>query len=280
MSTRSVTIALALLAIGGATAPSAPAQTPARTVSLALQPRVGDTIRTRLEQRVEMVSRRADKAGEGEPVRSAMGTVAVLRNIVVSTDAVATTLVIILDSIALDAAGMPRPTDEQRRRLQGQTTRVRLARDGAMTMLDSDGVSVGGAAIGSIPATLPLTAVALGERWTRTLSIPLANRGGAPIRVDAIFRLDSVARGGELAFVSMKGTIRGDTVVSRAAVVQRVVSGAVRGAMVVDRRRGWITDSRTVIDVHTVVLRSDAPPGPPVTIDVKVVQVLRAIAAP
>lgn len=272
--------ALAALAVLAWAAPAAGQS--ARGVRLAIHPRAGDTIHTRLEQEVEMVTRRAAPAGqprdEAADSRSAMRTTALLRNIVVGSDDEATTMAIVLDSIALEANGMPKPGDSARRAMMGRRVRVRVALDGAMTVLDPEGIVIGGSAIGSMPATLPDGPVAVGERWRRTLEIPLAGEGGGGgVRVDATFRLDSLGRRGELAYVSMRGSILRDTARLRGARVQRVTSGTVTGAMAVDRRRGWVADSRTTLDLRSLVTRADAPGLPPLTIDVRVSQWMRVV---
>jgi hypothetical protein len=207
-----------------------------------------------------------------------MRTVALLRNIVLGRDDAATTMAIVLDSIALEADGMPKPGDSARRAMLGRRVRVRVALDGAMTVLDPEGVAIGGSTFASMPATLPPAPVAVGERWRRTLEVPIAgNDGRNPIRVDAAFRLDSLGRGGELAYLSMKGTIVRDTALLRGAAVRRVTSGTVQGAMIVDRRRGWVADSRTTLDIRSLVTRADSPGVPPLTIEVRVSQWMRMV---
>jgi hypothetical protein len=67
-----------------------------------------------------------------------------------------------------------------------------------------------------------------------------------------VFRLDSLDRSRDLAFVSMRGTIVPD--VDNYGIF---MSGEVTGAMQLDRQRGWMTDSR-----FTVLMRSLVTPPP------------------
>jgi hypothetical protein len=64
-------------------------------------------------------------------------------------------------------------------------------------------------------------------------------KGGA---LKATFRLDSISRTGDLAYVSLRGTLRRDS-------PPTVTTGLVTGTLVVDRQRGWLTDSRATIHV-------------------------------
>jgi hypothetical protein len=79
---------------------------------------------------------------------------------------------------------------------------------------------------------------------------PLGTRGSG--RVNAVFRLDSLDRGGNIAYVSMRGAILPDPDNQGMRL-----SGEVTGAMQLDRQRGWMTDSR-----FTVLVRSLVTPPP------------------
>ncbi|HEU4563942.1 MAG TPA: hypothetical protein VFS05_04800 [Gemmatimonadaceae bacterium] len=269
-------LALAL----AAPARPAPAQGARRgaapAVALRIQPRVGDTIRVRLEQRLDMTARRDSAArypGAAVAMSSSMGTLALIRHIVQGSDDGATTILVLLDSLALDANGMPRPSEAERRRLQGRRYRVRVTPQGAMTLVDPDGVSVEGATFGTMPATLPAGPVAAGAKWTRTVEIPIAGQAGSrAVRVDVVFRLDSVTHGSDLAFVSMRGNIARDSTPDLPPGVKRITTGSLRGSMVVDRQRGWVAESRTTLEVRSTVTRSDAPSFPPLEMNVWVMQ--------
>jgi hypothetical protein len=125
-----------------------------------------------------------------------------------------------------------------------------------------------------MPAVLPRRPIAVGERWQREMPLPSAGPLGAPgnAQVRAEFRLDSLSRSGELAFVSMHGQIASD---GGARSVD--VTGSMTGAMQVDRARGWMTDS-----YFTLLLRSMVSPLPgtgmqPMRFVTKVTQRLRTM---
>ena len=67
-------------------------------------------------------------------------------------------------------------------------------------------------AMSAMPAIFPLRAVNVGEQWTREMPLPaggpLGTRGSG--HVNATFRLDSIDRSGNFAFVSMHGEILPD----------------------------------------------------------------------
>ena len=109
------------------------------------------------------------------------------------------------------------------------------------------------AVVTQMPATLPREPVEVGQSWVRTMEIPLVapGDGGGSAALSGTFRLDSVSRGGDIAYVSLTGRLARSTNVPygargkesnsrRAAVVS--TSGSITGSMVIDRARGWITD--------------------------------------
>ena len=88
----------------------------------------------------------------------------------------------------------------------------------------------------------------------------------------AEFRLDSLGRHGELAYVSMRGEIVPDD--DRPGPD---LSGRVTGEMQVDRRRGWMTDSRFTLVVMSLVAAPPAPRLAPMRFLTKVTQRLRTM---
>jgi hypothetical protein len=135
--------------------------------------------------------------------------------------------------------------------------RMRVSPAGAMEVLEvAPQGSVLGAqdALARLPGTLPETAVTVGSTWTRELALPWS---GNPVvtpggHLQVIFRLDSVARGGTLAYVSMRGAL------ARAAVAQGggqlTTSGTMTGDLLVDLRRGWMTDSHATFTLVSTLL--------------------------
>jgi hypothetical protein len=221
---------------------------------------------------------RAARRAAAPARRSTMESTALLRNIVEGSDSAATTLLILVDSVTLAGSGIPVPSESDRRRLQGRALRVRVTPHGRMTLLDDAAEStLAAATLAGTPAVLPAAPVTVGESWQREIVIPLAEGGRGALRVDALFTLDSVPRGGELAYVSMRGVVLRDTTPELPPGVHRVMSGTVKGWLAVDRRRAWISDSWTLIAVRSLVTNAGAPERPPLRIDVKVTQRMRVV---
>jgi len=225
----------------------------ARGVVLRLRPHVGDTLLTRLEQ-TTVVS--AEFSGVSAKPGGKMTTKVMVaaRTIVQASGANTTTVLTIVDSADVstsDAHGAAMSAQAERA-LRGEQLVLQLAEDGAVesahdvhgNAMPHDVADV----MSAMPAVLPHHAVNVGDRWERELPLPASGPAGArgSAHVRAEFRLDSLARNGELAFVSMRGEIVPD------GASQGVeLTGTVAGAMRVDRARGWMTDSR-----FSVILRS------------------------
>jgi hypothetical protein len=245
-------------------------------IVLRLHPHVGDTLRTRLEQVTEVTTTRA--GGAAKPMTTSV--VVLARTIVQASRNATTTVLTVVDSADVnssDAHGAAMSAQAERA-LRGQRLIVQLAEDGSVeSARDARGVAVArdvAEAMAAMPAVFPRRAVAVGERWQREMPLPSAGpfgpAGGAQVRAE--FRLDSLSRSGELAFVSMHGQIASD---GGARSVD--VTGSMTGAMQVDRARGWMTDS-----YFTLLLRSMVSPLPgtgmqPMRFVTKVTQRLRTM---
>lgn len=257
------------------------AQGKSAPVYLRIDPRVGDTIRTRLEQQTEM---RATARLEGEDsittIRSWMATVALLRHVVEGGDARGTMLLTIIDSVAMSGEGVSIPSEQQRRILQGRSVRTRISPEGATDLLEgADAVTPDVAAMfASMPATLPDYSVNVGDSWSKAMRVPIYGQapGKPEAMVHAAFRLDSVrTRTGE-AFISMRGIITRDAGAQR--VEGRTVDtiGTIIGGMLVDSQRGWITDSRTSITVKSQ-LSPASPQSAPMQFQLRMTQRMHSI---
>ena len=270
----------AALAAVGALATAAPAvaqRTPEGGVALRLHPRVGDTLHTRLEQLTEITSARAG-GGASKPMTT---TVMVLARTIVQASRKATTTVLTLvdsaDVESSDAHGAAMSAQAERA-LRGQRLVIQLAEDGSVqSARDARGVAVPrdvAEAMAAMPAVFPRRPVAVGERWQREMPLPSAGPfgGSGNAQVRAEFRLDSLGRNGELAFVSMQGRIASDS-------VQRgmELSGTMSGTMRVDRARGWMTDSQFTLLIRSVVTPPAGVGMQPMKFVTKVTQRLRTM---
>jgi hypothetical protein len=269
---------LALAAFGLCGARDADAQS--APVLLQIRPRAGDTLRLRFDQIVEM-SGTARAYGADSTSNQTTRLVVFTRIAVESTDVEGTNVVALTDSVSLTGAGSAAgatmlPTA---RAMHGQRVRLRVLHDGAMHLANKDPWAPRdvGTVLAQLPAALPRQAVAPGSSWTREIRIPVSGSIESRDRAELVanFRLDSLVRGGDLAFISLTGRLTrsgGVSTSSQASVVSW--SGTVTGQITVDRRRGWITDARTVILVRSLV-QPNANRGTPVRVQTRITQSLR-----
>ncbi len=250
-----------------------PVQQPVQKVTLRIRPPVGDTLRMQLEQQFDMA--REDAAGA--PLGSMTGSMRVWTHAVVLRRAGdATDLLSVTDSVQVlppSAALLP-PLRDAKRALEGRSVRVRIAQDGEITV--SGGAQGGVVATGvgaDMPSILPTEAVAVGESWIRNIMVPLSATEHETARVHTTLRLDSLSRDGGTAYLSLRGDVSHDHA-QHSAVMQGNVTGTLVGTIEIDRRLGWITGSRTILAIMSVV-RSEGKP--PVHLRVRVTQSLRAL---
>ena len=125
-----------------------------------------------------------------------------------------------------------------------------------------------------MPAVFPHKAVRPGDQWTREMPLPaggpLGTRGAG--HVNALFRLDSLDRAGNLAFISVRGEVRPDGVGEGMQL-----TGSILGAMQVDLRRGWMTDSRFAVTMQSLVTPPPASGFAPMRLVTRVTQRLRTM---
>jgi hypothetical protein len=250
-----------LRAQGGAP-PAAP--TP---IVLQLRPRPGDQLHLRLDQTIEMgvVQRQGDDTTATDVTSLSM----LARLWVESADVDGATVIAVADSVRVDSPGrFDSNVLRQARALQGQRVRFRVAPDGAMLLSGADawaGPTVG-SLLSQLPATLPREAVAPGATWSRSVDIPLAATpdGRSNATLTATFRFDSLSRTGDYAYLSMKGRLVRSGPVKGGANDGGFVqtSGTVNASLILDRRRGWIADARTVIALRSLVSGRAKESGP------------------
>ena len=271
---RTILFALALVAHAGNS----------QAVLLQIKPRIGDTLRMHLSQSVEMTGTTHDR---GRDSTSGMTT-----SIEVFSRAIAeqwtsggTLMQTITDSVQMTPASRASLDDLRRRALQGKNVWLRVSPDGAMEVVhDSDPSSELQEIFGGMPAMLARQPVKVGERWTREMQIPLSGDPGAMGSVKATFRLDSLGRNGDIAFVSLHGTMsRANSASAQREPGGYTTSGTLIGTIQIDRRLGWITDSRSSIIVRSTIAsapgRKGEPPRSPMEVRTKITQWIRAMRA-
>jgi len=227
----------------------------AQTITLAIKPKPGDTLRMRLDQESEMTGVR--KTVSGELSAMVMTTMKMFsRAIVEGWHDGGTAVLAVTDSVRLST------TDEHGRgaaalaeaQMSGQRVHFRVAPDGSVGMLSSDGASKEVAQVVSLmPATFPKSPIKVGESWIREMPLPDGMQIGARLsgKLHVTFRLDSLTHGGEWAYVSMRGEMQPAKGPGSASSTM-LESGMVNGTMLVDQKRGWLTESWFNIVVNSL----------------------------
>lgn len=217
-------------------------------IALVLRPFPGDMIRQRVEHDVDEQGTVTMPSGDST-VRVSTRTTVLLRSRVDAVDSLGAVVTSQVESVTVRATG---GKEESRRAriasgmaLQGRTLRMKLAPDGELMVLDDASgqnaatIATLAALVDRVPAALPTAPVHEHEKWTRHMVLAGAPGDG----IDAEFRLDSLTRFGDQAWVSVKGVMRDAGVDAGASLV---------GWVLLDRRRGWITRSRMVMTMRAV----------------------------
>lgn len=256
--------------VAASVASAMPRSAGAQRVTLRIHPPVGDTLRMAMQQQFDL----APEDSTGAVERSMTGALLVWTHAVVLGRSGATTdLVSITDSVVVQppsAAALP-PLRDAKRALEGRSVHMRVSEDGELTIERRGGEALG---LGpNMPSLLPSAAVRVGESWTRELQVPLSTTRNAVARVHTTFRLDSLSEGGGVAYVSLRGDVSHDHAEDRGGMTGRT-TGTLTGTLQVDRRLGWITDSRMTV----TLLSTAAPAGrPPTRLHVRIAQSIRAL---
>jgi hypothetical protein len=245
------------------------------SVSLQLRPRVGDVFRTRLDQLVEVIGT-TKHGGQDTTVTVRTDLVVLTHSRVEKVDGDGATVLAVTDSVTLFTTGSAdKWTDQTMRHLRGQRLRIRLGPDGAVSLAekpDEDERELQ-ALVAQMPALLPKGKVTIGASWQRSMDVPIAGQPEARLGAEVVanFRLDSIV--GDFAWISMSGTLQ-PTRRRDGEAMQAELAGTVNGWVVVDRRRGWIVDARTMLNVRSTVAGTRT--APPMKFRMRIEQRLRA----
>lgn len=242
-------------------------------ITLRIRPPVGDTLRMELEQRFEM----AREDASGSPTGSMNGSMRVwTRAVVLGRVGTATELLSVTDSVRVlpPSAASLAPLRDAKRALEGRTVHLQIAQDGEISVagvVRDAGTSAG---VGTdVPAVLPTEPVAVGQSWTRNIVVPLSATERETARVHTTLRLDSLSRDGGVAYLSLTGDVTHDHA-QHSTVMRGSVTGTLVGTIEIDRRMGWITNSRTVLAIMSIVKSEGRPP---MHLRVRITQLLHAL---
>ena len=256
-----------------------------QSVLLQIRPHVGDTLRVRLEQEVAMTgmpagcgiqsndlpSRPKNAPTNCSDVRSMTTRMEVYsRAIVRSSSRDATDLLAITDSV------MTSPGPGQSRLKQPvprNPAEIRITSDGSVELGAGQGSDEVREMFGQMPPTLSRKPLAIGEKWIHEMKVPLPEEPGATGLVRTTLQLDSLGKGGSVAYISMRGVLSHD----HSDGSHSDTSGSLTGTMQLDRRLAWITDTHATIDVWSLVRNSAS--GKPMDVHTRVVQTLKVTAS-
>lgn len=249
-------------------------------VALRIEPPVGETVRMRLDQRVEMSG--TSRVGAGDSTATVVSTLLVIsRTFVERRDRDASVVLASTDSVAASSTGADSQTvgTDTRRAMQGKRVRLRISPDGATELAGGDvaGNAELNALFAQMPATLPSYPVTVGQSWSRTMVAPMGpatpTSGG---KLEATLRLDSLSRNGDRAYVSLVGTLSRPPS-ARDGWTTLTMSGSVTGSLVIDRRLRWISDARMTYTVRSTVSPTSGSTSAAMRFRMKVTQWVRAI---
>ena len=259
------------------------AASPARAqqpVALRIEPPVGETMRMRLDQRVEMTG--TTRMGAGDSTATVVTTLLVIsRTFVERRDRDGSVLLTSTDSVAASSSGADSAAVAvaTRRAMQGKRVRLRISPDGATEVVGGDVADNAelNALFAQMPATLPNTPVAVGQSWSRAMVAPIgaaAPKGAG--KLQATFWLDSVSRNGDRAYVSRVGTLKRPPS-AKDGWVTLETSGSITGGLVIDRRMGWISDARISYVVRSTVSPTSGSTAAAMRFRMKVTQWVRTV---
>jgi hypothetical protein len=226
-----------------------------QSVILQVKPHVGDTLRMRLDQQTEMTGVRRTAAGEASAML--MNSMKMFSRAIVEGAAErGTSVLAITDSVLLTTSDDHARAGAKAAELQmrGQRVQFRVAPDGAVAM-DGGGDDTREVAqvVSLMPAAFPKARISVGESWVREMPLPTGAQLGAQLsgKLHVTFRFDSLTHGGEWAFISMRGEMQPAT--GPGAASETVLEkGLVNGTMLMDQKRGWLTESWFSIIVSSV----------------------------
>jgi hypothetical protein len=194
----------------------------AQSVLLQIRPRVGDTLKVRLEQEVAMKGmplgcgsqasafKNRPKAAPANcaDVREMTTRMEVFSHAIVRrTTRDATELLAITDSVMTSPGGgqqkLKQPTPKS-------PVEIRISSDGGVELGAGPASDDVRTLFGQMPATLSRKPVAVGEKWIHEMRVPLPNEPGARALVRTTLQLDSLGKNGRVAYISMRGVLAHD----------------------------------------------------------------------
>jgi hypothetical protein len=252
---------------------AAPTLSWGQSILLQIKPHVGDTLEVKLDQTVEMTGTMVCARAAGCPISSRrMTTVTEVfsKAIVQSVGRNGAHVLAVTDSIRSGSSRGTKVGRLHRVKTRNDTVQLRVSNEGGAEVVDANASAELRAVFGQMPATLSDKPVRIGGKWNREMRIPFAGETGALGMVRATFQLDSLGRNGDIAFISMKGTLSHD----HRDGSDSEVYGSMTGSIQLDRRLAWITETRAEIDLTSMV--RPVAGAEPMRVHTRVTQLLKA----
>jgi hypothetical protein len=226
-------------------------------VLLEIRPTPGDTLHLRLDQTVEMTG--TTRVGARDSTMTMSTSMAILaRAIILGADSAGARVLTVTDSVSVSGSPPQDPKQERSYRdLEGSRVEMRVLPDGSSQIVSDPATLTNElrSLVAQIPATLPAKPVQVGERWSRVVTVPIQAQGGiaTTASLKTTFRFDSLSRNKEIAYVSLLGELSRTAMDSASGESGVQMTGTIKGGMTIDRTRGWMTDSRAVITLKSVL---------------------------
>jgi len=248
-------------------------------VVLAIKPRLGDTLVTRFEQRLEMTG--TARLHGADSTRRTSGSMLMLsRALVQGRDEDGTEIAMIVDSVALGGMNAGMNLEQLRRAAQGRRVNLRITPDGAITVLQRSAADMPdlGALVSALQSTLPAAPVAPGASWRRAMAVPVAGASDAEhvAMLSAVYRLDSLSADSSQAWISMHGTISRSAPASAGQSARVESTGEVTGGMQIDRALGWWVESHATITLTTTLTPGIPGTSRPARVETRITEEMRA----
>ncbi|HWG53990.1 MAG TPA: hypothetical protein VN677_11910 [Gemmatimonadaceae bacterium] len=248
-------------------------------VVLAIKPRLGDTLVTRFEQRLEMTG--TARLHGADSTRRTSGSMLMLsRALVQGRDEDGTEIAMIVDSVALGGMNAGMNLEQLRRAAQGRRVNLRITPDGAITVLQRSVADMPdlGALVSALQSTLPAAPVAPGASWRRAMAVPVAGASDAEhvAMLSAVYRLDSLSADSSQAWISMHGTISRSAPASAGQSARVESTGEVTGGMQIDRALGWWVESHATITLTTTLTPGIPGTSRPARVETRITEEMRA----
>ncbi len=250
------------------------------SIALQIRPRAGDTLRLRMDQTVEMAG--TTRNGEIDVTNSELHTMVVLTRIAIEgTDLEGATVTALTDTVRLTSTNgnVGGSLLDWAKVMQGQRFQFRVALDGTTSLVGANGAAASqvGTFLAQLPASLPREPIAPGASWQRSMEIPMSVMSDArgTATMTANFHFDSLTQDGDLAFLSVRGRLTRQSAPPKGSSAPTVeMNGTMTGTIVVDRRRGWITEARSQINVRSLLTPSKVDQSP-IRVRLKITQMMR-----